>query len=378
MENKPYKQEVYSGQAPIGGIPKKSSRPYILVGIIGAAIIAGISFSIFLFLQNQGSPSEESILQASPPKLWRIGVLVDDADTFVELGAFQEKMEELGHKEGVDVEYVIKNAEDDDEVSKQHAKEFLADDSIDLVYSVAGSYRAFNKTSLSEGGLTKPTVFSNVGNFERMGLVGLYEANMNFGLNFTGVVCGNIEFAQKRMQILKDIVPDATVFGILVTPGTPEYERSLALNVEAAANLGIELKIIEQEGSEELLARAKEEFTKDTVDGVLRTAGNDLGSKARKELAAYFVDAGVPFMTWSHTNPVVPDYIAALANDPPTQARQAASMVHKIMNGVAIDDISIEFSENLEIHLNTAIAKKAGIKIPESVLLQAAIINTKL
>ena len=61
-----------------------------------------------------------------------------------------------------------------------------------------------------------------------------------------------------------------------------------------------------------------------------------------------------------------------------SQARQAASMVHKIMNGVAVDDIPIEFAQNLEIHINTAIAKKAGIEIPQSVLIRADIINTKL
>ena len=238
--------------------------------------------------------------------------------------------------------------------------------------------RGFEKSALKEGTLSIPTVFSNVGNFEAMGLTGVYTPTMNFGLNFTGVVCGNVEFAEQRMEILKEIVPDAKAFGIILDPEEIAYERVKKLNQNAAQKLGVELKIIEGSDSKELLVRAKAEFTRDNIDGVLRTSGSGLKSDDNKELAAHFIEARIPYVTWSHTNPAVPDYIAALANDPPTQARQAASMVHKIMNGVSINDIPIEFSKNLEIHLNTAIAKKAGIEIPETLLLQASIINTKL
>ena len=376
MQNKLSEQKINNLQQTPGGGGKESTRRYLIVGVIGIAIIGGLFIFVSNFLQNPAAP--EDVLQASPSKVWKIGVLVYNDSTFVELGAFQEKMVELGYKEGVDIEYVIKNAEGDTTVSNQHANEFLADESIDLIYSVSQSYKGFDKSTLKEGNLSTPTVFSNVSNFERMGLAGIYTPTMNFGLNFTAVVCGNIEFAERRMKILKEIVPNAKVFGILLDPKGVSYNRIKKLNQDAAQKLGVELKILEGIDKKELLARAKEEFTKDSVDGVVRTSESGLTSDETKDLAAHFVKAGIPFITWSHTNPAVPDYIAALANDPPTQARQAASMVHKIISGVPIDEIPIEFSANLEIHINTAVAKAAGIEIPQSVLLQADVINTKL
>ena len=180
------------------------------------------------------------------------------------------------------------------------------------------------------------------------------------------------------MELLKEIVPDAKVFGVLLLVDQVGYERSKKILQDAATALGIELNIIEDTMANEAQAveRAKREFTKDTIDGFLRS--NGVSSDLKVELAKHFVKIGVPAITWSHTDPVVPNYIVSHANNPPEQARQGASMVHKIMSGVMVDHIPIEFTTGIEIHLNTAIAKKAGIEIPVDVLLQAAIINDKL
>jgi len=200
---------------------------------------------------------------------------------------------------------------------------------------------------------------------------------MNFGLNFTGVICGNVELIERRMGILKEIVPDAKVFGTIVDPDDDDYVRAKALSIQAAQNLGVELVLIEEADPEIAFQRVLVEMTPDLIDGFAFIPGT-FTTKQRGALATHFVEVGIPAITWSHTNPAVPNYIAALANDPPDQARQAARMVHKIMNGVPINDIPIEFAQNLEIHVNTAVAKLADIEIPQSVLLQADIINTKL
>ena len=346
------------------------------LSLIVLLVVAAGSFVYLQYGQGPTPTAEKSQVQATSDKVWKIGVMVYEDATFTEFAPFKKKMIELGHEEGGDVEYVIKNAEGDRKVSKEHASEFFADSSIDIILSLASSYRAFD---FKEGELTtlpSKVVFSNVGNFERLGLSGLYSSTINKGLNFTGVICGNVELVTRRMEILKEIVPNAKVIGVVFNPSTEDFERTKTLTQKAANKAGVSLLIIEEEDSDVALQRAKKEFTRDTVDGVVYVPG--ISTKQRKALSVYLVEAGIPAVTWSHTNPVVPDHIAALANDPPDQARQAAAMVHKIMNGVSIDDIPIEFARNLEIHLNTAIAKKAGIKFPQSLLLEASVINSKL
>ena len=323
------------------------------------------------------APQTQIPVQAEVAKVWRIGVAMWKDKDIDQWGPFQRKMEALGHKEGVDVEYVVKNAKEDKALRKQHIQELLADESLDIVYSIASSFRGFEFKKGEPQQFSTKVVFSNIANFERLGLTGLYSPTMNVGGNFTGVLCGNVEFVKLRMELLKDIVPDAKVIGIVMNPDNEVYDRVKALTQEAAAKLGVEMLVVEATDSDEALRKAKEIFVKGAVDGIVRGSGG-IDSKQYKLLAAHLVKIGIPAVTFSHTSPVVPDHIGAIANDPPTQARQAAVMIDRIMRGTNIDDIPVEFAENLETHVNTAIAEKAGITIPERVLLQAAIINTEL
>ena len=374
MEAKKLSPQENNLQQNISGGQKKS---YLWIGLIGLVVLGGVVIFAVQNSLNSGKSSSTSV-QAAPTKVWKIGVLINKDTTFSQFSAFKEKMVELGHEEGKDIEYTIKNAKGDLEVSKIHVAEFLAEKKMDILYSPDNTYKAFDRSTLLDGSLSIPTVFSNVGSFENMGLSGEYTQKLNYGLNFSGVMCGNIEFHGRRMELLKEIVPDAKVFGVLLLVDQVGYARSKKILQDAAVALGIELNIIEDTRANEAQAveKAKREFTKDTIDGFLRSNGKS--SALKVELAKHFVEIGVPAITWSHTDPVVPNYIVSHANNPPEQARQGASMVHKIMSGVMVDEIPIEFTTGIEIHLNTAIAKKAGIEIPIDVLLQAAIINDKL
>lgn len=171
------------------------------LGVVLAAVVLGGIFVYFQFGERPTFDPRNPSARANPTKIWEIGVLLWDDDVFVEFGPFKQKMEELGYAEGVEVNYVIKNAQGDLEVAKEHTRELLADENIDLIAAFNRSYKAFDKSVLTGGGLSKPTIFSNVGSFEAMGLSGLYTSTMNFGLNFTGVVCGNVEFSERRMEI---------------------------------------------------------------------------------------------------------------------------------------------------------------------------------
>ena len=338
------------------------------------ALIAAGAFVYIQFGPGGTRTAGKSEVQAGSGKIWKIGIMLPKDEVFPEFGAFKKKMEDLGHQEGGDVEYFIKNADDDEVTLKKHANEFLADASLDVIVAFAQAYKGFEFVPGDSKRLNKRVVFSNVSNFERLGLSGLYSATINKGLNFTGVICGNVELVDRRMEILKKLAPDAKVIGVVFVPGKPDSARVKTLTEQAADAAGVTLLVIEETDSDVAFVRAKAEFTKATVDGVIYVVG--IAPKQRKLLAAHLAEIGIPAVTWSHTNPVVPNHIAALANDPPDQARQAAAMIDKIMNGVDIDDIPIEFARNLEIHLNTAIAEKANIKFPQSLLLEATVINS--
>ena len=81
MQNKPSGQKINNLQQTPSGGGNESSRRYLIVGVIGIAIIGGLFIFVSNFLQNPTEPKD--ILQASPLKVWNIGVLVFGDSVFV-------------------------------------------------------------------------------------------------------------------------------------------------------------------------------------------------------------------------------------------------------------------------------------------------------
>src|SRR2546423_5549979 len=65
------------------------------------------------------------------------------------------------------------------------------------------------------------------------------------GGNLTGVVTLNVEGAPKRLELLHELVPTATVIAALVNPTNPVLAETLTRDLEAAAHtLGIKLHVL--------------------------------------------------------------------------------------------------------------------------------------
>ena len=86
---------------------------------------------------------------------------------------------------------------------------------------------------------TIPIVFEIGGDPVRLGLVNRLDQP---GGNITGVTQLNIEVSQKRLELLHELVPKATIIGYLVNPGDPNVETA---DVEQAARkFGLELHVL--------------------------------------------------------------------------------------------------------------------------------------
>ena len=82
---------------------------------------------------------------------------------------------------------------------------------------------------------TIPIVFTSATDPIKDGLV----ASLNRpGGNLTGVSLLTAELVQKRLELLRDVVPNAAVVAVLVNPNNPNAEHNLQLAQEAARVLG--------------------------------------------------------------------------------------------------------------------------------------------
>ena len=88
---------------------------------------------------------------------------------------------------------------------------------------------------------TIPIVFATNGDPVREGLV----ASLNRpGGNATGVTIFGIAAVAKRMQLLKEVVPQASVVGFLMNPNNPNSEIETKAAQTAASSLGKELLVL--------------------------------------------------------------------------------------------------------------------------------------
>ena len=137
---------------------------------------------------------------------------------------------------------------------------------------------------------TIPIVFETASDPIRLGLV----ASLNRpGDNVTGVTQTNVEMAPKRLELLHELVPTASVMALLVNPANPILAEANTQELQAAARaLALELHVLK--------ASDEREF-----DGVfaklsqLRTGGLVIGSDPyftgrSKELAALAARQSVP------------------------------------------------------------------------------------
>jgi putative tryptophan/tyrosine transport system substrate-binding protein len=88
---------------------------------------------------------------------------------------------------------------------------------------------------------TVPTVFTTAANPVELGLVaGLSRP----GGNVTGATQLNVEIGPKRLELVRELIPMATVVGLLVNPTNPAA-TTLSRDLEAAARtLGLELHVL--------------------------------------------------------------------------------------------------------------------------------------
>src|SRR5262245_46458230 len=87
---------------------------------------------------------------------------------------------------------------------------------------------------------TIPIVFTSSDNPVKRRLV----ASLNRpGGNVTGVRSFKAELGPKRLALLHELVPNATIAGLLITPNNPESARQPAEMQEAARTLGLQLVV---------------------------------------------------------------------------------------------------------------------------------------
>jgi putative ABC transport system substrate-binding protein len=215
-----------------------------------------------------------------------------------------------------------------------------------------------------------PTVFIAVGDPVRVGVVA---SLAHPGANITGTTYeASTESWAKRIQILKEIIPDLNRVAVLLSAGDPNSEYAMAVLQPLAPAVGVTLVPIYFRSTDEL-ETAFDEIKHSHVEGMLVIASTlTLGSGKRiADLAlAYHIPSCHGFKETVALGGLVsfgPDYRAIV--------QQASRIVVKILKGEKPADIPVEQPTRYEVWVNLKTAKALGISIPPTLLARADVIE---
>jgi putative tryptophan/tyrosine transport system substrate-binding protein len=188
------------------------------------------------------------------------------------------------------------------------------------------------------------------------------------GGNITGLADLHPDLAAKRLELLKEVVPHATRFGVLFSPTAPSHAPILQATEGAGAKLGVALHLVAVHTAEEFDG-AFTTLARERVGGVV-VAGSALTTAHRVRLAALALQHRLPSMFGGRES-VEAGGLMSYASDIVDLTRRAATYIAKILKGATPADLPVEQASKYELVINLKTAQALGLTIPPTLLFQA-------
>ena len=301
-------------------------------------------------------PLAASAQKAATP---RIGWLTSSVVHTQNVDAFRQGMRALGHP---DVSLEFRAAAGQTDRLPALAAELLAL-GVDVIVTDGGPAVAAARQATA----TVPIVIgATAGDLVRQGLIASLARP---GGNVTGfTISTGPELYGKRLELLREAVPAMRRVAVVRNPRNEVSQTMLASIDMAAKALGIQVKVIDARGADEI-ERAFSSAVRSRAGGVLMVADAFLWSQRGRivELAAR---QRIPVI-YPEVEFVEVGGLMGYGPNVADNFRRAATYVDKILKGVKPADLPIEQPTKFELVINLKTAKALGLTIPQSLLARA-------
>jgi putative tryptophan/tyrosine transport system substrate-binding protein len=297
-------------------------------------------------------------------KVPRIGYLVasDPATDSTRFEAIRLALRELGYIEGQNIAIEHRYAEGKRGRQPELAAE-LVHLKVDIILTSGGEplVRAAKNA-------TKTIPIVMVGGGLDPVEAGLVESLARPGGNVTGITNLDRELGGKRLQLLKEALPNVARVAVLYEPANPASARELKLVQTAARALGLTVgswEVRDAEGFEKAFAA----LNKERPDGLYVLQG-PLMRDNRKRIVDLALKSRLPSM-YSYREAVEAGGLMYYGADLADSYRRVALYVDKILKGAKPADLPVEQPTKFELVINLKTAKQIGVTIPQSILYRA-------
>ncbi len=185
--------------------------------------------------------------------------------------------------------------------------------------------------------------------------------------NVTGLSLQHTDLAGKRLELLREVVPNLRQVAIMANIGTPSAVLEMAEVQVAARTLGLEVVMREIRQAEDIAPAF--EGLKAGVDA-LYVVGDPLVTTNRISINTMAAAARLPTMHAFREYVQAAGLMSYGANFPDL-FRRAGDYVDKILRGAKPADLPVEQPTKFDLVINLKTAKALGLTIPEAFLLRA-------
>jgi ABC-type uncharacterized transport system substrate-binding protein len=299
------------------------------------------------------------LAHAQRPAMPVIGFLASESqDGYAErLHGYRQGLKEAGYVEGQNVAIEYRWAH-----GQYERLPALAAQLIDRPVTMLAATTTPAALAAKAATTTVPTVFTTSGNPVELGLVASLSRP---GGNVTGVTTLNVETGPKRLELVRELIPTATIVGLLVNPTNPAA-WILSRDLEAAARtLGLRLDMLHASTDRDIddafatLVQRRASALVIVPDAFLTSRSEQLGA-----------------LTLRHAVPTIYQYqefvaaggLMSYGGSFRDAYRWVGNYSGRILKGEKPADLPVQQSTKVELIINLKTAKALGLTVPLSLL----------
>jgi putative ABC transport system substrate-binding protein len=275
--------------------------------------------------------------------------------------AFQQGLRALSYIEGQNMTVEYRYADGQLERLPELAAELVR---LQVEVLVAGG--AFAIRAAQHATRTIPIVMAGTSDAVAAGFVA---SLAHPGGNITGLSDLSADLPEKRLELLKETVPQSTRIAVLADPASSYYASRRHDLMVAARTLGVHLHVVELRRADELDS-AFVVMTHAGAEALLVIEGGLLSADLRAQTVERAATHRLPAM-YERKQTVAAGGLVSYGPNIAENYRRAATYVDKILKGAPPADLPVEQPMKFELVINLKTAKALGLTIPPSILFQA-------
>jgi putative ABC transport system substrate-binding protein len=274
------------------------------------------------------------------------------------IAGFREGMRGRGYVEGSNLAFVLRYAPGDPAAVRAMLPELLATPA-DLIVSSGPAILAMKEAT------GRPVLFAISGDPVALGIA---QSMAQPGRNFTGTTFLSLEVAQKRVQILREMLPELRRVAVLSQSNHPGEASEHAATKQAAAALGLDLAYVPFPSFREFDAAL--DRVASAGAGAMLVYPDGVTMVNRAKLAAFARAHRLPSMFGWREYCDAGGLASYGANQQATYMRMAV-YADRILRGEQPADLPIEQPSTFELIVNMRTAQAIGVDLPPALLARA-------